>query len=182
MDVNVATRNPIKLQAVRAAVARFHPDADVCVHAVELDVGTPDQPIGSEIEAGAIARARAAVRHGNADLGVGIEAGLMQLPGSGRWLSVQVCAIADREGRTSVGVGPGYELTDDIRDAVLAGEPLREAFCRILGVGDADRRGAVFHLTEGRIDRLALTEQAVLMALASRMTSKESPSLDLRSR
>jgi hypothetical protein len=39
----------------------------------------------------------------DADRGVGIEAGLIQLPGSERWLSVQVCAIADRGGESPWG-------------------------------------------------------------------------------
>lgn len=174
MNVIVATRNPIKVEAVRSAFARFHPELVVRVKGVEVALETPEQPIGSEIEAGAIARAQAAARKGDVDLGLGIEAGLMRLPGSDRWLSVQVCAIAAHDGRVSVGAGPGYELPTAIRDAVLAGEPLREAFCRILGDEDADRRGAVYRLTGGRIDRLALTEQAVLMALASTLRSEDS--------
>jgi len=182
MNVTVATRNPIKVEAVRAVFERFHPGSEAVVHGVDLAIDTPEQPMGPEIEAGAIARAKAAADQEGADLGIGIEAGLMQLPGTARWISIQVCAIADRGGRVSTGLGPGYELPAAIRDAVLLGEPLREAFCRILDVSDADRRGAIFHLSGGLIDRLALTEQAVRMAFISLMASQESPLGDVPAR
>jgi len=174
MNVTVATRNPVKVEAVRAAFARFCPEADLRVEGIPIEHDTPEQPTGAEIEAGAIVRAKAAVAHGNTDLGVGIEAGLLQLPNSERWLSVQLCAIADTAGRVSVGLGPGYELPDEICEAVLAGEPLRAAFTRILDVEDVDRLGAVYPISCGRVDRRMLAEQATLMALISRSASGDS--------
>jgi len=102
------------------------------------------------------------------DCGIGIEAGLMQLLGSERWISVQVCVLKHADGHESVGLGPGYVLPKEIEAAVLAGEPLRVAFERVLAVNDADQRGAVYHLSEGAIDRFDLTIQAVSMALVSR--------------
>ncbi|MFC2106598.1 inosine/xanthosine triphosphatase, partial [Candidatus Bipolaricaulota bacterium] len=127
----------------------------------------PEQPIGDAIATGAVERAKAAQQYADVDFGVGIEAGLLQLPGSERWMSVQVCAIVDRTGRCSMGMGPGYELPKPILDAVLAGEPLREAFERTLDLEDPERRGAVFYLSDARIDRMELTVQAVRMALTS---------------
>ena len=119
------------------------------------------------IAAGAMARAMAAQKHENADFGIGIEAGLMQVPGTSRWLSVRICAIVDRDGELSMGMGPGYELPTPILEAVLAGESLRDAFERLLDVEDPARRGAVYFLSQGRIDRTELTIQAVRMALIS---------------
>jgi len=171
MNVTVATRNPVKVEAVRAAFERFYPEADLRVEGIPIEHDTPEQPTGAEIEAGTIVRAEAAAAHGNTDLGIGLEAGLLRPPNSERWLSVQLCAIADTAGRVAVGLGPGYELPDKIREAVLAGEPLRAAFTRILGVEDVDQLGAVYPISGGRVDRRMLAEQATLMALTSRMAS-----------
>ena len=167
MNVSVATGNPIKIRAVEHAFADTFGKEEIDIQQVTLDLKLPEQPIGDAIASGAIERAKTAQQYVNADFGVGIEAGLMQLPGSERWMSIQVCAVVDRTGKCSMGIGPGYELSKPILDAVLVGEPLREAFERLLNLEDPERRGAVFYLSNGRIDRVELTIQAVRMALIS---------------
>jgi inosine/xanthosine triphosphatase len=129
----------------------------------------PEQPIGDEVERGAVVRARAALpaKAAPEDLGIGIEAGLIRLSIDGRWVSAQVCALAATDGRVVVGLGPGYELPERLQAEVLGGEPLRPAFERLLGVTDPDRRGAVHHLSNGWIDRESLTREAVRMAFLS---------------
>jgi len=115
-----------------------------------------------------IARAKTAVESDDADRGVGIEAGLIQLPGSDRWLSVQVCAMADRDGRISLGLGPGFELPEELRAAALAGAPLQEALRMSLSIEDVESHGAMYYLSDGRVDRCEITLYAVPMALVSR--------------
>ncbi len=170
MNVAVATDNPIKIRAVEQTFADTFGKGEVKVQQVLLDLELPEQPIGDAIASGAVDRAKAAQQHADIDFGVGIEAGLMQLPGFDRWMSVQICAIVDRMGKCSMGLGPGYELPKPILDAILAGEPLREAFERLLDLEDPERRGAVFFLSNGQIDRFDLTIQAVRMALIPWMT------------
>ena len=92
---------------------------------------------------------------------------MIQLPGSERWLSVQVCAIVDREGRIALGLGPGYELPEALRAAVLAGAPLREALRLNLAIEDAENRGAIHYISHERLDRYEITLDAVRMALLS---------------
>jgi len=167
MKVAIATGNPIKVQAAERVFADAFPDSDIEMQHVAVDLKLPEQPMRDAIAEGAIQRANAAQQYADAEFGVGIEAGLMQLPGTERWMAIQVCAIVDREGKHSMGLGPGYELPKPILDAVLSGEPLREAFERILDLEDPKRRGAVFFLSHGRIDRMDLTIQAVRMALIS---------------
>jgi len=169
MNVYVATRNPVKLRAVRDAFAEWYRGIETNVRAVDPVERLLEQPLSEEVSRGAIARAKAAIAPNGADRGVGIEAGLIQLPGSDRWLSVQVCAIADRRGRISLGLGPGYELPEALRAAVLAGVPLREALRLSLLIEDVENRGAIHYLSDGRLDRFDLTRQAVLMALLGHM-------------
>jgi len=167
MNVYVATRNRTKLRAVRDAWEEWHRDVEVNVGVVDPPAGLPEQPLGDEVTRGAIARAKEGMTPSDADFGVGIEAGLIRLPGSGAWLSCQVCAIADRAGRISRGTGPGYELPEGLRAAVLAGTPLREALRTSLSIDDAEDRGAIHHLSDGRLDRYRITLDAVRMALLS---------------
>ena len=165
MNVAVATESPIKVRAVEQAFAAAFGKEEIVIQQVASDLELPEQPIGDAIAVGATCRAEAAQVRSTADFGVGIEAGVMQLPGSERWMSVQVCAIVDRTGKCSMGMGPGYELPKQILDAVLSGQPLREAFKGALDLDDPERRGAIFYLSDGRIDRMELTIQAVDMAL-----------------
>ena len=165
MNIAVATENPVKIQAVEQVLAEAFANEEISIQQLDLDLGLSEQPTNEAIAAGAMARAAAAQKHAEADFGIGIEAGLMQIPGATRWVSVQCCAVVDKNGRSSMGMGPGYELPAPILDAVLAGESLRDAFKRLLGQTDPGRRGAVYYLSNGLIDRTDLTIQAVRMAL-----------------
>jgi inosine/xanthosine triphosphatase len=167
MNVYVVTRNRTKLRAVRDVFAEWHRDVEANVGAVDPPAGLPEQPLGDEVARGAIARAKEGMTPSDADFGVGIEAGLIRLSGSDAWLSCQVCAIADREGRISLGTGPGYELPEELRAAVLAGTPLREALRISPSIDDAEDRGAIHPLSDGRLDRYGITLDAVRMALLS---------------
>lgn len=165
MKVAVATENPVKMRAVEQVLAEAFANEEIGIQQLNLELGLPEQPIGETIAAGALARAEAVQQHSIADFGIGIEAGLMQVPGTTRWVSVQICAIVDRDGKCAIGMGSGYELPKPILDAVLTGEPLREAFERLLHLEDPERRGAVYYLSGGLLDRMNLTMQAVRMAL-----------------
>ena len=167
MNVYVATRNRIKLRAVRDAFAEWHRGVEVNVGAVDPPAGLPEQPLGGDVAPGAIARAEAGLARSDADFGVGIEAGLISLPGTDAWLSCQVCAVADRDERVFLGLGPGYELPEGLRAAVLAGAPLREALRLSLSIDDAEDRGAIHVLSGGRFDRYRITLDVVRMALLS---------------
>jgi len=170
MNIAVATDNPVKIRAVEQVLAEVFENEEMTIQQVTLDLDLPEQPIGEAIAEGALARASAAQKNAEADFGIGIEAGLMQVPGTSRWLSVQMCAIVDSSGQTSVGMGPGYELPEPILEAVLGGESLHNAFERILDQDDPERRGAVYFLSNGLIDRMDLTIQAVRMALIPWLT------------
>jgi len=167
MNVYVATRNPVKLRAVRTAFVGWFPTEPVDVRAVEPVGSLPEQPLEEEVVRGAIARAERAIAARGADWGVGIEAGPIRLPGSDRWVNTQVCAIAGSDGRIGVGLGPGFELPERVREAVLVRTSLREALRSVCSVDDKARRGAVHHLSGGRIDRHEITVAAVRMALVA---------------
>ncbi len=168
--VAVATGNEVKVRAVRNVFAQIFGYVEV----VEVDVrGPSSQPLGDGTIRGSTERAKAAVAGSEADYGVGVEAGLFHVPSLGKHLDVQYCAVADREGRVTHGHGPGFEYPPAVTRAALKGEPVGEVMSRLTGVERIGHRsGSIGYLSNGAIDRTALTEIAVLMALIPRIRSE----------
>src|SRR3954470_8175717 len=99
--ITVGSKNPVKLAAVRAVVVRLV-DA-VTVEAVAVPSGVPDQPFGDEETIrGAIERARAARERLDADYGVGLEGGVVEM-GDGTMRTCAWAAVVSRSGRHGVG-------------------------------------------------------------------------------
>lgn len=164
--VRVGSRNPVKVEAARRVLESLFDASEVV--GVDVESGVPDQPAEEDAWKGALRRAREA--RGDADLGVGIEAGLVRPPGGAVPFDVQYCAVVDRGGRVTVGSGPGFVHPPRVLDRVVAGETVGAAMETLTGVADIGRKeGAIGYLTEGRMDRRELTEIAVFMAMVPRM-------------
>lgn len=170
MRVHVGTRNPLKVEAVRAAFAAAFPDSSLEVLAVPVYTGLPPQPVEEQVVRGAEMRAREALRDG--DFGIGIEAGLVTFPGSEKTFSVQFCAIVDPSGRMTVGHGPGFQLPAEIEVRILEGSTLNREMSRVAGIPEIkSKMGAIGILSRGLIDRSVITREAVWMALIPRFDS-----------
>jgi inosine/xanthosine triphosphatase len=159
----------VKVGAVRAVLTRVAPAVQVDGIAVASTV--PDQPFGDdETIRGAIARARAALDASDADLGVGIEGGVVEEPGGG----MRTCAwaaVASRDGRTGVGGSLAMPLPPVVARAVRDGLELGHAMDRLTGAHDTKRgAGAVGILTAGLVDRQQAYEPLVAYALARFLT------------
>src|SRR2546428_3015575 len=166
LRVRVGTDNPVKVRAVRRVMAGLSLRARVQGVRVRTDV--PEQPFGDEALAGAVNRAKAAI--GTGDFGVGIEAGLVWSSMISDYFDVQYAAIVDRAGHVTVGHGPGFTHPTRVLESVKAGRSVGEAMARVTGIRDiGSKEGAIGYLTERRLDRDALTESAVLMAMVPRI-------------
>jgi len=171
MKIQVGTRNPIKVKAVRAAFEQVFSGELLEVTAVPVEPGVPSQPFGVEVIYGATQRAKRSL--GDADYGVGIEAGLLQLPGCDRSLNVQFCVVVDRLGGMTVGHGPGFELPNAVVEKLRAGSTLSGEVSRAAEIPEINETiGSIGVLSGGRIDRLAITCEAVLMALVPRIDNR----------
>ncbi len=170
VQVAVGSRNGVKLEAVREECSRLWKPATE-LRGFEVGSGVPEQPRDDETLRGARLRARAALdAWPGADYGIGVEAGLVRLPGDLGYLELQACAVVDRNGRETHGWGPGFHYPDWVTERALAGEMVSD----ILGPVAQDPRigsttGAIGYLSEGRLDRTALTRTAVLMAFLPRL-------------
>jgi inosine/xanthosine triphosphatase len=165
LRVTVGSTNPVKIGAVRSVIHRLAPAAEIGGHAVAS--GVPDQPWGDdETIRGALARAVAAQAIGDADLGIGIEGGVVRNADG----SVRTCAWAAavaRDGRRGVGGSLAMQLPEHVAALVRDGMELGDAMDRVTGARDVKRgAGAVGILTAGLVSRQAAYETLVAYALA----------------
>ena len=167
LDIVVGSINPVKVEAVRNVMEKIY--GNVRITAVEVKTEVPEQPFESETRKGAIRRAELAL--GSHQMAVGIEAGVFEREEG--LFDIQYCAVLDRSGTVSVGMGPGFMYPDDIADLVRVGYTVSQAIEELYGESDIGRKkGAIGMLSNGLLDRRTLTEQAVTAAMIPRISSE----------
>ena len=172
VKVAVGSKNPVKVRAARRVLTKIYGKGKVEVKGFKVSSGVPRQPLGWQTVRGAINRALEALKIGGAELGIGIEAGLFPVKKTiTGYMDFQWCAVADRGGFITLGCGPGFEMPPSVVKGVLdgrgeVGELLGEMF-RVERLGETI--GAIGLLSHGIMDRVKLTEQAVLMAMIPRI-------------
>jgi len=169
--VAVGSTNPVKIAAVQAVLIPLAPQ--LRVEGVAADSTVSAQPWGDEETIhGARARAIAARRALDAELGVGIEGGVVETGGVLRtcaWAAV-TAHVGDAD---VVGVGGSLAmpLPPAVAAAVRGGAELGEAIDRLTRtVGTRRGRGAVAVRTGGLIDRQRAYEVILTYALAPLLT------------
>lgn len=160
--VAVGSTNPVKINAVRRA---FRLLCSAVVEGVSVESGVPPQPLGfREVIAGAVNRARSAMRIAGSDYGVGVEAGLVDT--GAEHIELQAAAIMGPGGRISIGLSQGFMIppgwVDEIRSRVELGVVASRETGRV-GIGE--KLGLIGFLTGGHVTRTDLTYNAVVMAL-----------------
>ena len=163
--VAVGSTNRVKIDAVHAVLARAGVTATVEGIAAASDV--PDQPRGDdETIRGARTRAERARNALGADLGVGLEGGVVALPDG----SLRTCAwavVIDREGRSGTGGSLAMPLPPAVAAMIGEGLELGEAMDRLTGGRDTKYgAGASGIFTAGLVNRQAAYESLVTYALA----------------
>jgi len=164
-SIAVGSTNPVKLAAVRAVLGALAPSATIASVAVASTV--PDQPFGDdETIRGAVARASAARVALSADLGVGLEGGVVE-EGDGSMRTCAWAAIVDAHGRSGVGGSLAMTLPPDVAAMIRDGVELGVAMDRLVGARNTKHGlGAVGILTAGIVDRQRAYEVLVAYALA----------------
>ncbi len=162
--VTVGSANPVKVGAVRAVVDRLFAGAQVTATAVAS--GVPDQPWGDEETIrGALARARASRDASDADIGIGIEGGVVENADG----TVRTCAWAAavaRDGRYGIGGSLALTLPSRVAELVRAGSELGHAMDTVTGTHNIKQGvGAVGILTHGLVTRQQAYETLVAYAL-----------------
>lgn len=163
--VVVGSANPVKVRAVRRAFDRLFGAHAVQVVGLPVPSGVAEQPrTDAETRAGAEARAeRLGELRPEADFRVGIEGGVEEgAPGMSAFAWV-VVRSHDLVGRARSG---SFVLPPSVADLVRAGHELGVADDMVFQQRNSKRdAGAIGLLTGGVVDRAALYEHAVVLAL-----------------
>ncbi|HEX2065729.1 MAG TPA: inosine/xanthosine triphosphatase [Candidatus Thermoplasmatota archaeon] len=167
--VAVGSANEVKVQAVREEFGRLLAVAAE-VRGFQVPSGVPEQPGDGQTLEGARNRAKAALEAWpEADYAVGIEAGLVRLPGAPDPVEAQACVVLDRTGLETHGWGPAFHYPGFVTQRALRGEMVSYVLGPIANdPALGSTTGAIGYLTQGRMDRTALSRIAVLMAFVPR--------------
>ncbi len=162
----VASLNPVKIAAVRAGFERLFAGEVWEAGGCDVPSGVSHQPMGdAETLAGAEGRCAAArALRPDVDYYVGIEGGCGEDPaGLEAFAWVVVFDAAGRAGRARSG---SFLLPPEVADLVRQGVELGIADDRVFGRSNSKQaNGAIGLLTGDVIDRHALYEHAVILAL-----------------
>jgi inosine/xanthosine triphosphatase len=147
--------------------------ADVKVTGVSVPSGVPDQPWGDdETIRGALARARAARDSSDADIGIGIEGGVVAAADGSVRTCAWVAAVA-RDGRQGIGGSLAFTLPEQVAALVRDGMELGHAMDSVAGTHNVKQgAGAVGVLTHGLVTRQQAYEVLVAYALVPLMSSR----------
>lgn len=168
--VVVGTNNDVKLQAVKNVFEKIFEKLELEKVTVSSDV--PAQPYEKDTITGAMNRAKAAMQQvTDAHFSVGIEAGLFLEENTKNYFDVQYCAIQDRGGRVTLGHGSGFYYPPKVVEGLLKGKTVGEVMAVVTGIQEiGHKQGAIGYLSKDILNRLGLTEQAVLMAMVPRLS------------
>ena len=168
-SIAVGSTNPVKVSAVREVLGPLAPQAKIASVAVPSTVA--DQPFGDdETIRGARARAVAARDALGADLGVGIEGGVVEQP-DGEMRTCAWAVVVDARGRSGVGGSLAMPLPRRVAQMVRDGIELGHAMDQLMGEHDTKQgKGAVGILTADLVDRQRAYEVLVTYALAPFLT------------
>jgi inosine/xanthosine triphosphatase len=167
MLILVGSKNPVKIESVKDAFAKYFTNIDV--KGIEVSSGVSDQPVNDDTFKGAQNRAEAlfvinkASRMG-ARYFVGIEGGILKI--SGKWFSCGCICILDDRGKIGFGTSSHFSLPMNIIDKLLQGIELGKVIDEISDQHNSKQKsGAIGHLTKDVITRKDLYIQGIITAL-----------------
>lgn len=169
MKIIVGTKNRAKIDAVSEILHEYPHLKDAEVFGLEAASRVSDQPKSLE-ETITGAKNRAKFVFSDCDYGIGIESGLMHVPGSkSGYMDVCVCAIFDGK-EFHLGLSSAWEFPDVattnlmVKDGLDMSQAINKAgMTKNPQIGSAE--GAIGILTKGRMDRKEYTKQALRTAL-----------------
>ncbi|MGI9201958.1 MAG: inosine/xanthosine triphosphatase [Woeseiaceae bacterium] len=166
MRVVVASGNPVKAAAARAAFSALQPDIEMDVACVPVESGVSDQPKSDEeTRRGARNRARnASIVASDADYWVGLEGGIEIIDDG--LMAFAWIAIRNRDGRVSDARSATLPLPDAVRQLIDQGFELGDANDRVFVTQNSKQGGGAYGLlTDGLYTRESIYTQTTVLAL-----------------
>ncbi len=165
LSIIIASRNPVKGQAVQRGFQRFFPHETLSLTSVNIPSGVSEQPVGDEeTRTGAINRITAAQKqYPRADFWTAIEGGVVEV--ENQLSAFAWIVIADKH-RTGWSRSASFFLPEKVSELVRQGMELGEADDQVFGRNNSKQmNGAVGILTADAVDREELYAHAVLLAM-----------------
>jgi inosine/xanthosine triphosphatase len=161
--VGVGSTNPVKVMAVEKAIADKLPHVRVVGKEVPSKVS--HQPMSdAETKNGAYERAVGVLVKLKADVGVGLEGGVMMKDGQ-MWNTVW-CCLTDRVGRVAWANGLRFILPEKISREILKGREMGPVMDELTGIDGVRRKmGMLGIVTDGWVDREGGYRQLVRLAM-----------------
>lgn len=166
MKIAVASRNPVKIYAVKAAFEKQFPGLAMEIIPLSVASGVSDQPMSdAETRRGAANRvANAKIAKSGAEYWVGLEGGLETF--DGRLVAFAWMAIEGPGGRFSEARSASLPLPPGVQKLVENGLELGEANDRIFSTVNSKQGGGAFGLlTNGLYTRESIYTQTLIFAL-----------------
>ncbi|PLT31499.1 DUF84 family protein [Peribacillus deserti] len=169
MKAAIGSRNPAKVKAVEDVIDRHL----ISLTALNAESRVSEQPFSDEETiSGAINRASYCVEHEKADIGIGLEGGVVETE-----RGVFVCnwgALVTKEGETFIAGGARIPLPSEVADRLLQGEelgPIMEDFTKKNNV--RRKEGAIGTFTNERLVRSEMFGHIVKMLIGQWEYSQE---------
>lgn len=163
--VAVASKNPVKLNAVTEAFKQFFPDQEFAFEAVAVASGVSDQPMShAETFRGAFNRVENLCKAVDADYWVAIEGGLHP---HGNELEVVAWAVVkSKDGKSGKGSAASFFLPEKVAKLIREGKELAHAADMVFNESKSNQKqGTVGLLTHNIITRTGYYVQPVVLAL-----------------
>jgi inosine/xanthosine triphosphatase len=166
VKIVVASKNPVKINAVREAFSAVYPDCELTVVGVDVDSGVGDQPDSdAKTREGARARAmQARAAEPDADFWVGLEGGVDVV--DDQLMAFAWMAIKGRQGDISEARSATLPLPPAVKELVASGMELGAANDRVFATVNSKQGGGAYGLlTDGRYTREGIYAQTLVIAL-----------------
>ncbi len=168
MKINIASKNPVKIQAVKEVIQDYNFLSKAKINLLEVYSEVSNQPKSlEETIKGSINRAKNSFK--NCDYSIGIESGLMRVPYT-KTKRMNFCACAIYDGKENyLGLSSAFELPKKVVEKMKKENiELNEAVYRC-GLSKSQKigssQGIIGILTKGRVTRKDYTKQAIYFAL-----------------
>ncbi len=166
INIVVASRNPVKIDAVSQAFSSQFPSAGLELIPVDIESGVSEQPDSDqETRRGSRNRVEQAWRaHPDADFWVGLEGGVVTV--DDQLMAFAWMAIRGRNGKIGEARTGTLPLPPAVQELVASGVELGEANDRVFSTINSKQRGGAFGLlTGGLYTREDVYRQALIFAL-----------------
>ncbi|PLW80000.1 inosine/xanthosine triphosphatase [Candidatus Woesearchaeota archaeon] len=170
VKVIVGSKNPIKIEAVKAAFSNYFKELKVIGISVESDVS--DQPKDyDETLQGARNRVLNLRKENDADFFVGIEGGMDKK--QDKWFSYGCIVVLDSSGNEGVGLSSHFETPKKIVKELFNGKELGHVIDDLSSNSNSKQKGgASAFLTNGVLHRKDLYYPGIICALAPLINKK----------